>query len=58
MCGRPGNEVIEFAVRAIAAGAGGKELAAWAVEERERIIQMHDSMRIDFDSAIFQEMAK
>lgn len=36
MCGFPERGPIDFAVRAIAAGAGGQKLAAWALEETVR----------------------
>ena len=41
MCGRNQSPVVMWALRAIAAGAGGKELAAWtleasALDEKER----------------------
>lgn len=36
MCGFNNNGPIDFAVRAIAAGAGGQKLATWALEETVR----------------------
>ena len=37
MCASPNSAPLEFAVRAIAAGAAGRKLAAWAIVERDRL---------------------
>ena len=58
MCGRNQSPVIFFALRAIAAGAGGEKLAVWALEEAQRDEKERmEAERMSFDQmkAIFED---
>lgn len=48
MCGRPHEQLLVFALRAIAAGVADRRLAVWALEEAEREIATHHEVNIDW----------